>query len=152
MLTESDKILLRLIQKDTRVSTRELADQSGLSQATVWRRLRDFEAAGLIRQNVSLLDPAKLGLGVCMVVNVNIREQSARTRSAFEALAAALDEVQLCMAVTGTHDYILRVWTEDVAAFERLLMDRILTHPTVAGAQSQLILRTPKDATQLPIF
>jgi Lrp/AsnC family transcriptional regulator len=152
VLTASDKTLLNLLQSDAGLSARDLADRSGMSQATVWRRLRDFEASGLIRQRVVRLDPEKLDLGVCMMINVNITDQTAEARHAFETMVAARQEIQLCMAVTGAHDYILRVWTTNVAAFQRFLMDSILAHPSVASAHSQLVLRTSKDSAHLPIF
>ena len=151
MLSTSDKKLLRLIQADTTLSAKDLADKVGMSQATVWRRIRAFEDSELVRQRVTLLDPQALGLGVCMMVSINIRDQTADARAEFELFVETEEAIQLCMAVTGSQDYLLMVRTTDVAAFETLLMDRILAHPSVAGAHSQLVLRTPKNSNALPI-
>ncbi|MEM8789574.1 MAG: Lrp/AsnC family transcriptional regulator [Pseudomonadota bacterium] len=151
MRTESDQTLLRLLQRDAGLSIKDLAQRSGLSASTVWRRLQDFEAAGLITARVTLLDPEKLGLGVLMLVNVNIRDQTQAARSAFERFAETEEAVQHCLAVTGSHDYVLMVRHVDVARFERFLMDRVLAHPSVASAHSQLVLRHTKNSTLLPV-
>ena len=71
-LTESDRRLLRALQDDATLSHKALAEKVGMSASSVWRRLKDFEAAGVIRERVTLLDPARLGLDICVIIHVNV--------------------------------------------------------------------------------
>lgn len=150
-LEDPDRRLLRVLQSDATLPTRELAERAGLSASTAWRRLQALERAGVIRGRVALLDPAKLGLDVCALVEVDIAGQAAETRAAFEAFVRAAPEILQCFAVTGGHDYMLVVRTVSVAAYERFLMDRLLQHEAVASTRTHLVLRQPKDGSALPV-
>ncbi len=151
MLSASDRKLLSLLQTDATLPVRDLAERAGLSASTVWRRMQEFERQGLIRGRVTLLDAGALGLAVTMQVSVNITAQDPQARAAFERFVQAEPAVQSCLAVTGGQDYVLIVRMADVARFERFLMDRLLAHPSVASAQSQLVLREVKSGPALPV-
>lgn len=151
ILTESDRRLLRALQADSTQSLKDLAGACGMSSSTLWRRIQDFEAEGLIRRRVTVLDPARVGLEVCVLLNVNISNQDRDAREAFERFVACHDEILQCFAVTGGHDYTLVVRTRSVAHYERFLMDELLAHPAVASSETHLVLRTPKDETALPV-
>jgi Transcriptional regulators len=150
-LSEADRRLLRALQEDSTRSLKDLAAAAGMSSSTLWRRIQEFEAEGLIRKRVTLLDPEKAGLEVCVLLNVNISNQDRDAREAFERFVAKHDEILQCFAVTGSHDYTLVVRTRSVAAYERFLMDELLAHPAVASSETHLVLRQPKNATALPV-
>ena len=150
-LSPGDRRILAALQDDATLSLKDLADAAHLSPSTVWRRVQDLEAAGVIRDRVALLDPDRLGLGVCTLVHVNISSQTPETRRAFEAFVDRHDTVLQCFAVTGGQDYMLVLRTRTVAAFERFLMDELLAHPSVASSSSQLVLRHHKNSTALPL-
>ncbi|RED12299.1 Lrp/AsnC family transcriptional regulator [Pontivivens insulae] len=148
---ETDRSILHALQRDATLSVRALAEQLGQAQSTIWRRLAALEKAELIRKRVALLDPAKLGIGVCVFVQINLRGHSADIRKAFEALVARTPEIMDCFAVTGSFDYTLIVRTGSVEDFEALLMHRILDHDSVANAASHFSLRHVKHETALPL-
>lgn len=150
-LDEPDRRLLRALQADATLSVKDMAERSGLSASTAWRRLQALERTGVIRGRVALLDPERLGLDVCALVDVDIAGQAAETRASFEAFVRAAPEILQCFAVTGGHDYMLVVRTVSVAAYERFLMDRLLQHAAVASTQTHLVLRQPKDGSALPV-
>lgn len=150
-LTESDRRLLRELQKDATLSLKELAERTNMSTSTAWRRLQDLEAAGVVLGRVTVIDPEALGLTVCALINVDMTTQTSEVRRAFEAFALAHPHVQQCFSVTGSHDYTLMVRTADVRAYEHFLMEELLAHPSVGSTQSQLILRQYKNTTALPV-
>ncbi|MEO1688945.1 MAG: Lrp/AsnC family transcriptional regulator [Pseudomonadota bacterium] len=150
-IEEPDRRLLRVLQLDAGQSIKQLAERAGLSASTAWRRLQALESAGVVRGRVALLDPERLGLDVCALVEVDIAGQSAETRAEFERFVRAAPEILQCYAVTGGHDYTLVVRTPSVGAYERFLMDRLLQHPAVASTQTHLVLRQPKDGHALPV-
>ncbi|WP_316015275.1 Lrp/AsnC family transcriptional regulator [Roseobacter sp. HKCCA0434] len=150
-LTELDRAILAALQEDASLSARALAERLGQSQSTVWRRLNGLEEAGAIRARVALLDPARVGIGVCVFVQINLTDHGPRIRQAFEALVARTPEIMDCYAVTGSFDYTLIVRCASVEAFEDLLMHRLLAHEAVANASSQFTLRHIKAQTALPL-
>ena len=150
-LDETDRAILNALQRDATLSVRALAEHLNQSQSTLWRRMSALEKADLIRRRVALLDPAKVGIGVCVFVQINLRGHSADIRKAFEALVERTPEIMDCFAVTGGFDYTLIVRTRTVEDFETLLMQRILDHDSVANAASHFSLRHIKHETALPL-
>jgi len=151
MLHEDEKRILREIQRDATLSARDLAEKLSLSTSTVWRRMKEMEDAGVISGRVAVANPEKLGLGVCLIVNVNMVKQTAETRRAFEAFVERHGHILQCYAVTGGYDYMLIVRARSVEDFEHFLMDEILAHPSVATTRTQLVLQQKKNTTALPL-
>lgn len=150
-LSDADLKVLRAVQEDATASNREMADRVGMSPSTLWRRIHDLEATGAIRARVALIDPEKVGFPVCVFVFVNLADYQKSTLTRFERFVQATPEILECFAVTGTNDYTLIIRARSVGEFERLLMDRILAHESVASATSQFALRQHKYTTALPL-
>lgn len=150
-LSETDKSVLRSIQKDSGSSSRSLAETLGMSQSSLWRRINDLENLGAVRKRVALLDPDIVGLPVCVIVQVNMVSYEVEMRKNFESFVTSIPEITSCYAMTGAYDYTLTVQTDSVAGFEALHMNKILAHPSVAGSSSQIALRCVKNTTELAI-
>ena len=150
-LPENDRRILRELQRDATLSLKALAEKISMSASSVWRRIQDLEAAGVILGRVTLIDPMKAGLKVCVLIQVNIVEHKTDVREAFELFVANADEVLQCFAITGSHDYALIVRTRTVEDYERFLMSQLLAHPSVASTATQLVLRQHKGSSVLPL-
>lgn len=151
ILDEGSRRLLREMQKDATLSTKELGERVMMSSTTVWRRIQEFEDAGLIKGRFTHLDPEKLGLDVCNVIEVAISEQNDEARASFENFANANDHILQCLAVTGSRDYMLITRHSSIGAFERFLMTELLAHPSVKETHSSLVLRQHKNASAIPV-
>ena len=143
--------LLRLIQDDATLTLEELAAKTSVSHTTLWRRMKALEAGGVIRGRVTILDAEAVGVAVCAFVYVNIVTHDAQQRRNFEKLVDQTPEIMQCFSLTGPHDYILNIRVKDIKAYEMLLMDKILSHPSVASASSNIALREHKFTTALPV-
>lgn len=151
LIHENDRRILRELQRDAGLSLKALAERVAMSASSVWRRVQELEAAGVITGRVTLVDPLKVGLKVCVLVQVNIVEHKAEVRSEFERFVERSDHILQCFAITGSHDYALIVRTPTVEDFERFLMKDLLAHPSVASTATQLVLRQHKGSHVLPI-
>lgn len=149
-LHQNDRKILEVIQHDATLSLKELAERVAMSQSTVWRRMQELQACGVITGRVTLVDPLQVGLAVCCIVQVNIVEHGRQVRDDFERFVTNCDAVLQCFAVTGSHDYMLVVRTATVEDYESFLMNDLLAHPSVASTASHLALRQTKNTTVLP--
>lgn len=147
----ADRRLLTLIQSGEKLSQSELAERAGMSKTSAWRRLREFEASGLIRAAVTLLDPEKLGLNLRVITSVAMNNHADKTRAAFERHVETLPEVTQCYSVSGSWDYELQVMATDMAAYDDFLNRNILNHPSVRAASSSFALRCVKYTTELAV-
>jgi Lrp/AsnC family transcriptional regulator len=150
-LNTADCRLLDALQQDATRSQAELAEIAGMSRSSVWRRIREFEQAGLIERQVALLNPRAAGFQIQVLLAVAMTEHSEENRQAFEGHVARLPEVMECFSVSGDRDYVLQVVVRDMDAYNNFLNSRILTHPAVRSASSTFTLRRVKYTTRLPL-
>jgi len=146
-----DRRILEVLQDDARISNVDLATRVGLSPSPCLRRVRDLEERGVVRRYVALLDPAAVGLGVSVFVQVSLERQAEQGLDTFEKRILARPEVLECYLMTGDADYLLRVVVPDVAAFERFLLDHLTRIPGVASVKSSFALKQVKYRTSLPL-
>lgn len=150
-LTRTDRRLLDELQRDTTRNQSELAEIVGMSRTSCWRRIRDFEEAGLIQRQVALLDPKIAGFNIQVLVLVAMTEHSEENRKNFERHVSLLPEVTECFSVSGDRDYLLQVVATDMDSYNDFLNSEILRHEAVQSASSTFVLRRVKYSTALPL-
>ena len=150
-LSRQDRRLLNELQRDVTRRQSELAEIVGMSRTSCWRRIREFEEAGLISGQVALLDPRKAGFNIQVLLLVAMTEHTDETRHGFERHVALLPEVTECFSVSGDRDYVLHVVVEDMDSYTGFLNGQILKHPAVRSASSTFVLRRVKYTTELPV-
>ena len=150
-LSTSDRRLLQALQSDVTQSQSDLAEEAGLSRTSCWRRIRDFEKAGLIRQKVALLDPKIAGFGIEVLLLVAMTEHTDENRRNFENHVRNLPEVLECFSVSGERDYMLQVIAADMDSYTDFLNTEILKHSAVRSASSTFVLKRVKYSTVLPL-
>ena len=97
-LSRSDRRLLAELQKDTTRNQSELAELVGMSRTSCWRRIRDFEEAGLIERQVALLNPKMAGFTIEVLLLVAMTEHSDENRQSFERHVSLLPDVMECFS------------------------------------------------------
>ena len=147
VLDDIDRGIVRALQDDGRLTIQELSERVGLSPSPVLRRVRNLEAAGVIRGYAALIDEAALGFGVSVFVSVRLDRQVDEALERFETAVADMEEVVECWLMTGNRDYLMRVATSDLAAFEQFLTGRLTRVPGVAAIESSIPLRRVKTGT-----
>jgi Lrp/AsnC family transcriptional regulator len=145
-----DKRILRIVQRDARQSIGQIATQVGLSQTPCWKRLQRLDASGVIKRRIALLDPVKLGLGLTVLVSIEVGDHAGKALARFAAEVAAMDEVMEFYRVAGDIDYFLRVVVPDAAAFDAFYMRLIETMP-LKKVTSRFALENIKSETAFPI-
>ena len=143
--------ILAELQRDARLTVQQLAERVGLSATPCWKRVKDMEAAGVIRGYTALVDREKVGLDLAVVVEVNLGEHAEGVVQRFEQAVAACPQIVRCLATTGQSDYLMTVLVADVAAYERFLHDTIFRLPGVAHVRSSIVLKEVKAVVALPV-
>jgi Lrp/AsnC family transcriptional regulator, leucine-responsive regulatory protein len=144
------KILLEL-QRDARQTVAQLSAAVGLSPTPCWKRVKDMEAAGVIRGYTVLVDAEKMGLHLTVMVEVNITHHSEEQVQLFEQAVTACPHIARCQSTTGQSDYLMTVLAPDIKRYERLLHDTIFKLPGVTHVRSSIVLKEVKSDAGLPI-
>lgn len=150
-LSRSDRRLLNELQCDATRSHSELAELVGVSRTSCWRRIREFEKAGLIERQVALLNPKVAGFNIQVLLLVAMTEHTDENRQSFERHVSLLPEVTECFSVSGDRDYVLHVVVRDMDGYNEFLNAQILKHAAVRSASSTFVLRRVKYSTVLPL-
>jgi Lrp/AsnC family transcriptional regulator len=151
ILDAIDAKILDLIQYDASLSVAEIADRVGLSSSPCWRRIKRLEDVGVIQRRVTILDREALGLNFEVYATVKLSLPTKENLDAFETAVNRWPEVTHCATVTGGEDYVLRIITRDMHAFDDFLREKILSLGLVSNIESRIVIRSVKNATAVPL-
>jgi Lrp/AsnC family transcriptional regulator len=146
-----DHKILMLLQPDASLSAAQLAEKVGLSQSQVWRRIERLEKEGVIQKRVALVDRKKVGLNVMLFAHVKLAAHSREALPEFSKAIQRFPEVLECYVLLGNVDFILRVVTRDIEAYEKFFFERLSRLPMVQAVDTMIALSQIKSTTVLPI-
>ncbi|KAK1183836.1 Lrp/AsnC family transcriptional regulator [Streptomyces sp. NBS 14/10] len=150
-MDEVDRKILAELQHDGRLTVTELAERVRLSVSPCHRRLRALEHSGAISGYRAQLDADVLGLTFEALVFVTMRYEDRDTVAAFEQAVVDIPHVMQAQRLFGDPDYLLRVVTRDLAAFQKLYDDRLATLPGVQRLSSTLVMKSVVENRPLPL-
>ena len=149
-IDQIDRRLLAALQKDSRLSQRDLAEKVGLSQNACWRRLKALDELGLIKGHTIRLDPVELGLPLTVFMMVRTRHHSKDWLEKFRREVLAIANVIDFYRIAGDYDYMLKVVVKDMNAFDRVYQ-RIIEKVDLDTVTSYMTMEAIADARPLPV-
>lgn len=145
ILDRFDRSILRVLATDGRISVTDLASKIGLSKSPTQARLRRLEKDGYIKGYRALLDPILLGLDHVAFVEVRLSDTREAALTAFNQAVLAIAEVEQCHMLAASFDYLLKVRTQDMAAYRRVLGEQISALPHVSNTSTFVAMQAVKD-------
>ncbi|HYK71084.1 MAG TPA: Lrp/AsnC family transcriptional regulator [Streptosporangiaceae bacterium] len=145
-----DRKILAELQADGRLTVTELAQRVALSVAPCHRRLRELERSGAIRGYRAIIDPAAVGLEFEVLVQVTMDREDTSTIAAFEEGLAAIPEVRHAERLFGDPDYLVRVATTDLTAYQELRDSSLAALPGVQRLTSTIVMKRIVDDRPYP--
>jgi DNA-binding Lrp family transcriptional regulator len=146
-----DRKIIAELQAEGRLTVTELAGRVKLTVAPCHRRLRELERAGAIRGYRAVIDPVVLGLGFEVLVHVTMEREDAETIARFERGLAEVAEVRHAERLFGDPDYLVRVATADIAAYQTLRDEKLATLPGVQRLTSTIVMKRVVDDRPFPV-
>ncbi|MEV6400615.1 Lrp/AsnC family transcriptional regulator [Streptomyces sp. NPDC051907] len=149
-MDEIDRNILRELQADGRLSNNELAQRVGLTASPCMRRVRQLELDGVIRGYRAVIDPEAVGRTFEVLVSVEV-QRDRETVEAFEAKLQEFEDIIEAYRLFGSPGCLLRIAVADIAAYERLWIERLTSLPGVTEVNSQIIMKRIKEPRGLPV-
>lgn len=140
-LDRTDQQILALLQQDGRLTNAALAEKIHLSASACLRRVQRLEREGVIAGYVAVLDPASVGRGTSVFVEVSLNSQREDALEAFEQAVRDCTAISECHLMSGGSDYLLRVAVADTQEYERIHKQHLSRLPHVALIRSSFALR-----------
>ena len=144
-----DRKILALLQENAKMSQAEVAKVVGLTAPSVNERIRKLERAGYIRGYVALLDDKKLGHDITAFVEVFVEHP--KFEQEFIQAVEGLDEVLECHHITGEFSLLLKIKVTDMAAFRRLLIEKLNSIRGVRQTRTVMVLATAKEQHRIKV-
>jgi len=146
----TDRKILAVLQAEGRLTLTELAQRVALTVAPCHRRLRELERTGAIRGYRAIIDPAAVNRAFEVLVQVTMDREDASTIGEFERGLAAIPEIRHAERLFGDPDYLIRVATADMPAYQALRDEKLATLPGVQRLTSTIVRKRIVDDRPFP--
>ncbi len=150
-LDRIDRKLLRLLQKNARLSMTELAAEVGLSVTPCSERVKRLERDGVIEGYHARLNPQALGLALLVFVEIKLSAKSGTIFDDFRREVLKLPNVLECHLVSGEFDYLIKARIPEMTAYRKLLGDMLLALPGARESRSYMVMEEIKESLALEV-
>ena len=150
-LDRTEGAILEALQRDARISNRELADRVGIAPSTCLERVRRLRERGVIRGFHADVDPDLVGRTIQALIAVRLRVHNRESIDAFSRHVTELPDSLAVYHVGGADDYLVHVAVRDTAALRELVVDDFTARPEVAHVETRLIFELIRKHTVAPV-
>ena len=148
-LDSKDLAILQLLQKNARITVKEISDQMHLSTTPVHERIKRMEATGVIKQYATLVDHTKVKKGLMVICYVSLKEHTKNAGLKFIETMHELNEVIECYNISGEFDFMLKVVSEDMNAYYDFHVNKLSQIENMGHVQSVFVIGIIKQTHQL---
>lgn len=140
-----DMQILRTLQKNSKLTTKELADVVHLTPTPVFERQKRLERMGYIRKYVAVLNPEKLNLGLLVFCKVRLKQINHEIADAFARRVMRIPEVIECYNISGQYDYLLKVRAADMKQYQEFVLNKLGEIDSLASLESTFVMSEVKQ-------
>lgn len=155
MSRQTDKIdrkILKLLQDNAKLTMTELAEQVGLSATPVTERVRRLEREGYITGYHAKLNPARMGYGLLVFVEIKLHSKSGDIFEEFRREVLKIPQILECHLVSGEYDYLIKVRLPDMSAYRDMLGKILLQLPSAVESRSYVVMEEVREGGAIPII
>jgi DNA-binding Lrp family transcriptional regulator len=150
-IDDIDRKILEILQARAKITNARLSEEIGLSPAPTLERVKKLEQMGIISSYHAKLNTDKIGIGVTTFVLATLTGHNRANIEGFIEEIQKIPEVIECHHITGAGDFILKVISKDIAAYQKLMLEKVSDIKQVDNMQSMVVLSTFKDSKVIPV-
>ena len=145
VLDEIDMQILKTLQKNAKLTTKELADVVHLTPTPVFERLKRLEKQDYIKKYVAVLNPEKLNQSLLMFCKVKLKQINREIAEAFVRRIMRIPEVTECYNTSGAYDYLLKVRARDMKQYQEFVLTKLGEIESVGSIESTFVMSEVKQ-------
>ena len=145
-LDETDLQILKTLQKNAKLTTKELAEAVHLTPTPVFERQKRLERQGYILRYTAVLDPEKMGQGLLVFCKVKLQQINHEIAETFTRRIQRIPEVTECYNISGSHDYLLKVRTRDMKQYQEFILNKLGNLENVGAIESTFVMSEVKQS------
>ncbi len=150
-LDKIDKELVKLLQEDCKRTTKQYADNLGLSKTAVYERIRRLERTGIVTNYVALINKEKVQRNFTVLCQIRLVQHTKENILRSEREILKLNEVSECFHVSGDYDYILKINVKDMKEYREFMVAKLTVINNIGSTQSSFAIREVKSSPSVYI-
>lgn len=151
ILDETDKTILRILQKNSHLTVKELAERIHLSPSPTFERQKRLERLGYIDRYMAVVNPQKVGNNILVLCNIRLKQHTQELIQEFMDAVQHIDEITECYNTSGDFDFLIKVYIKDMKSYQQFMLHKLGTIPCVGSLNSIFVIDHTKSTRGVPI-
>ncbi|PZU88403.1 MAG: AsnC family transcriptional regulator [Chryseobacterium sp.] len=145
ILDETDLSLMRILQRNSKLTIKELASQVNLSASPVFERIKKLEQEGFIKNYIAILDSEKLNKGFVVFCSIKLKQHDKNIGNRFVNDILSIDEVVECYNISGDFDFLLKVQVQDMKHYQDFVFNKLGSLESIGSTHSSFVMSEIKN-------
>lgn len=150
-LDETDRKILRILQRNSDLTVKELAAKLHLSTSPTFERQKRLERDGYIERYMAVLNPHKVGNGIMVLCNIRLKQHSQELIQEFMNVVQNLEEITECYNTSGDYDFLIKVYAHDMKSYQQFMLNTLGTINCIGSLHSIFVIDETKNTHGVPI-
>ena len=144
-LDNIDITILRTLQKNSRLTTKELAAKIHLSTSPTFERQKRLEREGYIKGYMAVIDAEKVGNGILVLCNIRLKQHTEDLIQQFMDAVRNIDEITECFNTSGDYDFLIKVYAKDMKDYQQFMQHTLGRIECVGSLHSVFVIDETKN-------
>ena len=150
-LDETDHKILRILQRNSNLTVKELAAKLHLSTSPTFERQKRLERDGYIERYMAVVNPHKVGNGIMVLCNIRLKQHSQELIQEFMDVVQNLEEITECYNTSGDYDFLIKVYAHDMKSYQQFMLNTLGTINCIGSLHSIFVIDETKNTHGVPI-
>lgn len=150
-LDETDRKILRILQRNSDLTVKELATKLHLSTSPTFERQKRLERDGYIERYMAVVNPHKVGNGIMVLCNIRLKQHSQELIQEFMDVVQNLEEITECYNTSGDYDFLIKVYAHDMKSYQQFMLNTLGTIDCIGSLHSIFVIDETKNTHGVPI-
>ena len=150
-LDETDRKILRILQRNSDLTVKELAAKLHLSTSPTFERQKRLERDGYIERYMAVVNPHKVGNGIMVLCNIRLKQHSQELIQEFMDVVQNLEEITECYNTSGDYDFLIKVYAHDMKSYQQFMLNTLGTIDCIGSLHSIFVIDETKNTHAVPI-
>jgi len=151
-LDETDIRILRTLQANSKLTTKELANAVNLSPSPVFERMKRLEREGYIERYVAVINPKKVGNSFIVLCNIRLKQHNREYGKQFMEAIRKIDEVTECYNTSGDYDFMMKIYARDMEHYQDFVLNTLGVIDSIGSLHSIFVIGEVKNSHGVPVF
>lgn len=150
-LDETDRKILRILQRNSDLTVKELAAKLHLSTSPTFERQKRLERDGYIERYMAVVNPHKVGNAIMVLCNIRLKQHSQELIQEFMNVVQNLEEITECYNTSGDYDFLIKVYAHDMKSYQQFMLNTLGTINCIGSLHSIFVIDETKNTHGVPI-